>query len=175
MDEQLAKTYPKFCRHGLESEDDVIAHFERTGHEVHKSSRVQDMQQDIDIFVDGVPFSLKSQPMALKYGTFVLSLVRTDAASGNDVPGWFVRSKARVYCFRVGDDLYIIDTDNLHDYCNECGMKTAQPSKKHRIRQLQSNQRQYDKILGRADIETLLNDYDMIIESMVGSNDEGSI
>jgi hypothetical protein len=167
MDKKLASQYPKSCRHGLESEDEVIEYFERAGHAVHRSTRTEDMRMDIDIYVDGVPFSLKSQPQALKYGTFILSLVRTDAATGKDVPGWFHRSKAEVYCFRVGNLLHIIHRDDLDRYCEEVGFKTTQPSKKHKIRQLQSKQRQYDKLLARIDIHTLVDEYDMVIEDMI--------
>jgi hypothetical protein len=142
---------------GLRQEARVIDALQKNFKTVRKSSPREDKFLDIDVWVDGLPLSIKSQPACLRTGNLAFELKVLDAVSGKLEPSWYYKGKARGYLFLVGEELFVINKDRLDSFVRKFGwdkIKTLSP--KVREEQKLLGHRHLDSECGLLNLETLI-------------------
>lgn len=102
-------------KQGLADEAALVARLSRH-HVVTPSTEFENKVDDIDIYADGIPISIKSQHTAARTGNLVFELEVKWRETGEWTPSWYYNSKAVQYLIQVEDKVYRVEKDNLTDY-----------------------------------------------------------
>lgn len=144
-------------KQGLKDEALVIARLKSSFKEVHKSSKHEDMQLDIDVWVDTIPVSIKAQHICLRTGNLGFELEVQDRHTNMFAKSWYYQGQARLYAVLVGTDLYYVCKQSLQTFVKSKGwdqIKSLSP----KVLQEQSdmNHRHKDTRMGLIKLDTLL-------------------
>jgi uncharacterized protein YceK len=76
MEHRASKAKRPYQYHlgGLRDEERILEHLRSLGHDVTPSEALEDITQDIDMYLDGISTSIKAQHSGLKYGNIYLEL-----------------------------------------------------------------------------------------------------
>jgi hypothetical protein len=105
---------------GLNDEQKVIQFLVEKGYEIRNSTREENIQQDIDVYVNGVPVSIKCQHTASRTGNLCFELETIDR-EGIRKDSWFRTGKADSYIILVNDSVYRIEKNSLQEYIDSNG------------------------------------------------------
>lgn len=146
----VTATYDSVYQQGISDEKRVLEFLKSRGHEVIPSSREQNIKDDIDLFLDGVPVSVKAQHDGWCYGEVYLELATQrgrmgtpwDATQWDMVsslakrssrpvfmkpgewnPSWYFQGKAEYYLFWQQDTLRLIHKQDIKDTIEAYGFK----------------------------------------------------
>ena len=95
---------------GIKAEQKVIQALNAT-----KSTKHQDIHEDIDYTIGGKTYSLKNQNAALRTGNIAFELT-TEQSNGVVEKSWYYNGKADYYHFLIGSELYEVSTSDIKDY-----------------------------------------------------------
>ena len=106
---------------GLKDEEMVIAWLKSKGYKVEPSTKEENILQDIDCYIDGVPTSIKAQHAGVKYGNIYMEL-KAQLTSGKQwVSSWFENGKAEQYLILQGKTLRLYKKADLAKHVAEIG------------------------------------------------------
>jgi hypothetical protein len=94
---------------GLKSELEIVEWLRDRGHEVVFSTVKENVEDDIDCWVDGKSCSIKTQHKSLETGNLCFEWT-VKCLDGNWRDSWYYKSKAQLYLFRVGNAVYSMDS-----------------------------------------------------------------
>jgi hypothetical protein len=99
---------------GLRAESETKAWLRRTfpNEQFREPTRAEDEQQDIDIWRNEIPYSIKTQAKALETGNLSFELRKMDR-NGQWHDSWFYKGKAAYYLVRFGRRVGVIYKDAL--------------------------------------------------------------
>ncbi len=95
---------------GIKAEQKVINAIKAT-----KSTKHQDIYEDIDYTIGSKTYSLKTQNTALRTGNIAFELT-TEQSNGVVEKSWYYNGKAEYYHFLIGTELYEVSTSDIKDY-----------------------------------------------------------
>ncbi len=126
-------------------------------HAVTASTREENLLQDIDCYIDGVPVSIKTQNTAAKTGNLAFELRFCWRATGEWVDSWFYYGLADYYLVQVYDKVYRLDCKPLKAWVAGRGWD-RETTNTGRSREQQGNlgHPQSDFKIGLVKIQTLI-------------------
>lgn len=152
---QDKKTFNVVYGKGLADERLVKQHLAQNGRVVVESTKEENIFQDIDCYVDGIPTSIKAMHKGAAYGTIGMELynllterqacatsksilankdlnfndVARLAATGNWETGWWHHGKAEQYAILIGEVLRVYSKKALQHYMDTKGFVRIRPLK----------------------------------------------
>ena len=160
------KTPKQEWNEGLNQETRVINWLESRGLTVQPSTKEQNVYNDIDVWVNNKPTSIKSpRPESVyRYRRIPLEL-KTQYSDGSWLDSWFRYGKAEVYVFLIGSSLYTAWASVLkrfYERNKQCNMVV-----KHRTLAKKTKQKQ--KQLGHAHVDAFTANVslDLLLQSQV--------
>lgn len=106
---------------GLKDEEMVIAWLKFKGYKVESSTREENIHQDIDCYINGVPTSIKAQHAGVKYGNIYMELKAQLTSSKQWVSSWFENGQAEQYLILQGKTLRLYKKADLLKHVAEIG------------------------------------------------------
>lgn len=98
---------------GVKAEHQLIQRLRKTGFNVNRSSRDEDIHMDIDCYLEGVSTSIKVQHAALRTGNLAFEIEVFSSRTRKWESSWYFDGRAEQYLFQVGNDVYMIQKSDL--------------------------------------------------------------
>jgi len=143
---------------GLNDEAKVIEMLKKSFNQVRKSSKQEDIEYDIDVWIGDVAISIKAQHACLRTGNLGFELEVQNRQSGEWQKSWFHNGKAKGYIVMVGETLYMVNKQSLLSYVNKRGWDSVR-NLTPQVKQMQEdiNHRDADVKFGLLKLDDMLN------------------